>query len=225
MLGAMAKGFQMLTDTGAEWLATGFDKLAGTNEADRVREMNARARAEYDAENTGILPAIQRVGGNILATLPVTSALGAGVTAAGAPRLGAAISSGGMTTGGGARPAVDMLTRMAGGGVNGYVSAGLVDPASANTGAAIGAALPPVLSGGQRAYSATRRAVNGAMLPADVRAARDVASISGADVANLDEIARLRAASGTSPMRSSIAGLSLAAALRVLYSMNRSAPP
>lgn len=87
--------------------------------------------------------------GNVVATLPVGGALGAGAKAMGLNRLSAALATSGMTTGtpvaaGFAPQATNMLLRMAGGAGTGYVSAGLVDPAAANTGAVVGAALPVV---------------------------------------------------------------------------------
>lgn len=190
----LRRGVRDVIDTGAELLASGFDKLAGTKEADRVRAMNAQAKAEYDAENGGeILPAVQRVGGNILGALPVTSALGAVVGTA-APGLGSAISSGGMSTGRALGPVADMATRMAGGGINGYVSAGLVDTTGANTGGIIGALTPPALQAVQAGARVGGRVLRNATTPADVRTARDIAAISGADIRNLDDLAQLRAA-------------------------------
>jgi hypothetical protein len=205
----LRRGVRDVIDTGAEGLAWLYDKVTGNGQANlsslitgqnpqsqyqRVKEMNRKAKEEWQAGTGGeILPHVQRLGGNILATLPATSALGAGVSTV-APRLGAAISSGGMTTGGGTRSALDMAARMAGGGVNGYVSAGLVDSEGANTGAAIGTFAPPILQGANAGVQAIRRAAQHVMTPAEVRAARDIASVSGINVQNMDELARLRAA-------------------------------
>ena len=57
-----------------------------------------------------------------------------------APKLAAAISSGGMTANG-----AGMLTRAAGGAINGGVSAGLINPEDAGMGTAIGAVAPGVI--------------------------------------------------------------------------------
>lgn len=63
-----------------------------------------------------------------------------------APRLGSAIGSGGMSTGGapvtGLEKLADLGIRTAGGGINGYLTGQLIDPETANTSAAIGAVLP-----------------------------------------------------------------------------------
>ena len=58
-----------------------------------------------------------------------------------APKLAAAISSGGMTANG-----AGMLTRAAGGAINGGLSAGLINPEDAVTGAVIGGVAPGVIS-------------------------------------------------------------------------------
>lgn len=88
--------------------------------------------------------------GNILSTLPITGAAGNAVGKVN-PMLGNAIKSGGMSLGGttGSK-LLDTGVRAAGGGVGGYLAAGSVNPEDANTGAAIGAALPPAvkLAGG-----------------------------------------------------------------------------
>ncbi|MNK60149.1 Transglycosylase SLT domain protein [compost metagenome] len=94
--------------------------------------------------------------GNIAATLPVGGVLGRGVSAI-TPNLGRvapqaeklanALRSGGMNLGGAPAATVagqvgNIATRMAGGAGTGAVSAGLVDPESAGTGAVVGAAFP-----------------------------------------------------------------------------------
>lgn len=80
--------------------------------------------------------------GNVLSTLPITGAAGNAVGKVN-PMLGNAIKSGGMSLGGttGSKP-LDIGVRAAGGGVGGYLAAGSVNPEDANTGAAIGAAIP-----------------------------------------------------------------------------------
>lgn len=156
------RGAKDVVDTGAQLLASGFDKIAGTSEGKRVGDMNTAGKAEFDAQygKDNTAAAVGRVGGQIAATLPVGGALGAGVKAAGvagalpkaAIPLGEAIASGGMR---GANLAADaslaaraanMATRMAGGAIAGGASAALVDPESAALGAGIGAALPPSLA-------------------------------------------------------------------------------
>jgi hypothetical protein len=79
--------------------------------------------------------------------------------AAAAPSLINSIESGGFSLGKPAATTIagkvgDLATRMAGGGVLGGVSSGLIDPKSSGTGATIGAALPPALKVGAAAGSA-----------------------------------------------------------------------
>lgn len=190
----LRRGVKDVIDTGAEGLAYAWDKLTGADPAQgeyaRVKSMNEAGRSEWKKANEGlILPHLQRIGGNALGTVPLTSALGAGVGAAGLPRLGSAISSAGMTTGGGAGRLADMATRMAGGGINGYVSAGMVDPEAANTGGVIGVATPPVLQGAHAAVRGARDAFNSR---GGVGLAQEIAELGGANPGNLDELARMR---------------------------------
>lgn len=163
--GSLLRGAKDVVDTGAEYLAKGYDKLTGqgptvrglvtgeqSGEAARVKAMNDAGDAEFAAaaERTGagIPSKVARVGGQIVAVGPVGPALGAAAKAGGLTRLGNALASGGMTTGAAVAPgvipkAVDMGIRMAGGGATGYASAGMIDPDAANTGGVIGALLPP----------------------------------------------------------------------------------
>lgn len=159
-----ARGVKDVIDTGAEFLAAGYDRITGNDkanvsslvtgekpgEAGRVRRMNEAGKAEFAQEygDSGLASA-SRIGGNIAATYPVGGILGTGAKLVGATRLGNALASGGMTTGATVAPnllarATDMGIRMAGGAGTGYVSAGLIDPEAANTGATVGALLPPV---------------------------------------------------------------------------------
>lgn len=147
--GSIARGVKDVIDTGAGWLSN----LGGSDEAARIKAANQQGKADFAAaqERTGntVVPAVGRVGGQILATNPAVKALGALATLAKAPRLGAAITSGGMATGRAVAPglaarAADLGIRSAGGAIAGGTSAGLVDPESAGTGAVIGGALPVV---------------------------------------------------------------------------------
>ena len=150
-LAGVGRGVKDVLDTGAQWLASGFDKLAGTQEGERVRNMNSQGKAEFKKEyGDSTAASVGRVGGNIIATLPVGGVLGAGAKAAAtagvAPKvlvpLGEALASGGMRAGG-----AGMVTRATGGAITGGASAALVDPNSALEGAAIGAAMPGVAKG------------------------------------------------------------------------------
>jgi hypothetical protein len=146
--GGLVRGVKDVIDTGAELLS----RVAGGDEAARVKAMNDAGKAEFSQaqENVGAGGSdVARVGGNIVATLPVGGVLAAPARAVGATRLGNALASGGFRTGGAVAPTVmgkaaDLGIRMAGGGATGYVSAGLIDQDSAGTGGVIGAALPPV---------------------------------------------------------------------------------
>jgi len=160
------RGAKDVVDTGAKLLATGFDKIAGTSEGQRVADMNAAGKKEFDAtygkDNTAA--SLGRVGGQIAATLPVGGALGAGVKAAGAagalPKaaipLGEAIASGGLSAKG-----ASMATRAAGGAIAGGATAGLVDPDQAVTGAAIGAALPVAVRGAAQGMQRVGQSIRG----------------------------------------------------------------
>ena len=140
---AIARGVKDIVDTGAGFLS----RLGGKEEQAQVRAADAAGRAEFDKAAEGrILPQVMRVGGNIAATAPAITAAG-GAIASQFPRLGSAFASGGMFTG--AAPAAtvagkagDLAIRTAGGAASGFVGAGMVDPNSADTGAAIGAFLP-----------------------------------------------------------------------------------
>jgi hypothetical protein len=90
--------------------------------------------------------------------------------AAAAPALMNAIRTGGMTTGtravGAVPQAIDVATRAAGGAINGGLSAALVDPKDAATGAAIGGALPVVA----KVAGAAGQAIGSAVSPKIARA-------------------------------------------------------
>lgn len=195
--GNVRRGVKDVLDTGAEGLAWAWDKMTGaepqSGEHARVKAMNKAGRDEWLTANEGlILPHLQRIGGNLALTAPAMSVVGGGVAAAGLPRLGSAISSAGMTSGGGMGRAADMLTRTAGGAINGYGSAGLVDPESAPAGGVIGGLLPPVVAGLGAVGRVGSNAYRSATMPRDVRAARDIAEMAGVDPRNLDEVARMR---------------------------------
>jgi hypothetical protein len=161
---ATVRGLKDIVDTGAEFVS----RLGGRDEQARVRAMNEAGKAEFAQATEGrIAPQIARIGGNVLGTLPAVSGIGSLVSMA-APRLGAAISSGGMTTGAAPTGALarlgDMGIRVAGGAAGGGVAAGMVNPEDAGTGAAIGAVAPPALvalgRAGQAVGSAVRPNIN-----------------------------------------------------------------
>lgn len=166
-----ARGAKDVIDTGAQGLASLYDKVTGAGEGDRVRAMNEAGRQEFDAGYGGSTAAsVGRIGGNVAATLPAGGLLGYGMRAA-APAFGAAapaisslgnaIATGGTTTGNTLPALGNLAARVAGGGISGGVSAGLVDPNSAALGAGIGAALPPIAMGAGRVGGAIRRGLVG----------------------------------------------------------------
>jgi hypothetical protein len=180
-LGAVARGVKDVIDTGAEFAA----RLGGPEEVARVRAMNEAGKAEFQAATQALgappsaLPAVGRIAGNVAATAPAVTALG-GAVAPMLPRLGQAIRTGGMSTGaapvGLAARSADVGTRIAGGGIGGYVAAGMVDPDSAATGGMIGMAAPPVVQalgkGGQAFGAALRGPSQPPQLAQAVRDAR-----------------------------------------------------
>lgn len=165
-----ARGVKDVIDTGAHMLASGFDKIAGTKEGERVQAMNEAGKAEFAQDHGDSTAAsIARVGGNIAGTLPVGGVLGAGVKSLSAApavqAVGNAIASGGFRTGGGVGRVADVVARIVGGGIAGGATAGLVDPENAGTGAVIGAALPGVMKGGAAAFSAGSKTMGKALPP------------------------------------------------------------
>jgi hypothetical protein len=145
LYGAM-RGIKDVIDTGAEYLAKGYDKFAGSNESGRVKAENDAGKADFERTSSNSTGAsVGRVTGNVLATLPVGGVIGNTVKALStAPRvqaLGNAISTAGFRTGG-PSGIVNMLTRTTGGAVTGGASAGLVDPEEWKTGALVGGTLP-----------------------------------------------------------------------------------
>lgn len=144
------RGAKDVIDTGALWLAKGFDKLAGTHEGERVQSMNDAGQAEFNSKYGDSTAAkVGRVGGQIAITLPVGGAIaapvkslaGAGVAPAVMTPVADAIATGGMRAAG-AKGAAGLAARTVGGAVNGGATAALVDPDSAGAGAVIGAAMP-----------------------------------------------------------------------------------
>lgn len=129
----------------------------------RTRNADFEHLTEQNKDSTAFN--VGRVGGNVAATLPAGGVAAGGIRslaslprlAGAAPtigRLATATASGGMRTGANlaanatrAAKAANMGTRLAGGAIAGGTAAALVHPEDAGTGALIGAALPPALSG------------------------------------------------------------------------------
>jgi hypothetical protein len=120
-------------------------------------ESNRQRRADIDAglqtlgaQPDSLLYKTGKLGGEIAGTAGAGGLVASGVRAfaPGANALASAIESGGLSGGG------NMLTRMAGGAINGGVQAGMVNPRDASTGAALGGALPVVAKVGGMAGQA-----------------------------------------------------------------------
>ena len=186
----LARGAKDVVDTGAQLLASGFDKLAGTHEGDRVAKMNEQGKDQFaNKYGDSTAASVGRVGGQIAATLPVGGALGGvvkGLGAAGiAPKVlapvGEAIATGGLRAGAVDGPLAS-AARFVGGAINGGASAGLVEPSEAGTGAAIGAALPGVTKAFGAAGQAVGKAITGGPLSAEVTALAQRARELGIDI-------------------------------------------
>lgn len=145
------RGAKDVIDTGAQLLASGFDKITGTQEGQRVKSMNDAGQADFKREyGDSTAASIGRIGGNVVATLPVGGIVGKAVSMVpGLAPLGEAVATGGFRTG--LAPATtagrlgNLAIRSAGGAINGGASAALVNPDDAGTGAIIGGVLPPAL--------------------------------------------------------------------------------
>lgn len=138
------RGIKDVIDTGAEYLARGFDAMTGTKEGERVKAMNDAGKREYaDLTSGSAVAPVGRVVGNIVGTGPVGGVVAAPVKALGATRLGNAIASSGFSTGGAATNRLaDLGIRSAGGAVTGGASAALINPDDAGLGAAVGGLAP-----------------------------------------------------------------------------------
>lgn len=209
----LARGIKDPIDTGAELLASGYDKLTGNGpnvsglvtgqqgEGARVRAMNQQGKQDFaDQYGGSSLASGARVGGNILATLPVGPALGVGAKAVGMERLGNALASGGMTAAQKVGPgflngAADLGIRSLGGAATGAATAGLIDPNSTALGAGVGGALPVVGRGAALAGNALGATVRPFYAAGQNRIAGDVLRDTAANPTNA--LAQLR---GSSPM-------------------------
>lgn len=163
--GLVGRGLQAAGAQGAgDWLV---------NDAEQGKATLAQQAAPYEASNP-IASAVGKLGGELVAALPVGGVLGAGVRAAGAPVLGEAIASGGLRAAGAGLP-----IRAAGGAIAGGASAGLVNPDDAAIGAAIGAGLPLGVRGAGQLFNRVGQAVRGPEVPAGVQRAAQEAIDSG----------------------------------------------
>lgn len=169
---------------------------------------NRQRRADIDAtlQDAGADPSsLMYQGGKMAAEVGGTmGAGGAAVNVVGrvapgvakaAPGLMNAISSGGMSTGARVAPgfipqAANLGTRVAGGAINGGLSAGLVNPEEAGVGAALGGAVPVVTKLAGAAGRAVGNAVSNRF--ATNNAAEKIASTIGDDAAIRQSIADIQ---------------------------------
>ena len=150
-------------------------------------ESNRERRAKMDAglQSMGAQPdSLMFQGGKLAGEIAGTAGAGGvlanGVRAAApaAVPFANALATGGFKAG--TNPgAVNMLTRMAGGGVTGATAAGMINPEEAWKGAAIGAALPPAISAAGRVGGAVGQKIFGPTVPDSVRDAVSAARQAG----------------------------------------------
>lgn len=178
-----ARGVKDVIDTGAQLLSSGFDKIAGTKEGERVRVLNEAGTNKFKQQyGDSTAASVGRVGGNVLATLPVGGVLGAGAKVAGAsPALVNSLTTSGFRAGA-STPARNLLTRTVGGGITGGASAGLVNAEDATTGAAIGAALPGLLGSAGKVGAAIGKGVRGGEMSPEVASLATRAKDLGIDI-------------------------------------------
>jgi len=140
-------------------------------------QANRERRAKMDAglqsmgaEPSSLMYQGGKLAGEIAGTAGAGGVLGNAVRAvapAAAP-FANALATGGFKAG--TTPGVvNMLTRMAGGGVTGAVSAGMINPEDAWKGGAIGAALPPALSVAGKVGGAIGQKISGPAVSDSVR--------------------------------------------------------
>ena len=184
---------------GQRLLGMGLKKLGATDTGSALVEDAMRRQAEAQAR---VAPFKQEYptstgAGELAAEVAATAPVGAGLAAPLAkiaPALGQAIRTGGFSTGqvvqGGAARAADMGIRAAGGAITGGATAALINPADAETGAAIGAGV------GAFAPGAVNLLVKGAGKIADVRQIPNqlAAKIARESLGSPEQIAAARAA-------------------------------
>ncbi|MDM0007896.1 lytic transglycosylase domain-containing protein [Variovorax sp. J22G73] len=182
--------------SGVSSLVTGQKSMSPV---ERENAERARSLADFNRDNEGGgWFTAGRMAGNIAATLPVGGVLAAPLRAA-APVLAPladAVATGGFRTG--LAPATlagrmgNTALRATGGAVAGGAAAGLVNPADAGIGAAIGGILPPALQGVNKAGDLAGRAYRALAASPSTTAARSVLDVGG--FATPTQIAEVQAA-------------------------------
>jgi len=125
--------------------------LTGMSNDQRRQDMDAALR-NLGADTSAPAFKVGKIGAEIAGTagtggvIANTAGRAAPIVAEAAPNLINAIRTGGMVAApaGEVSPAVNLLTRAAGGAINGGASAGLVDPSQAGSGSLIGGSVPIV---------------------------------------------------------------------------------
>tara|TARA_R110002126_G_scaffold4124_1_gene22168 strand:+ start:1967 stop:4240 length:2274 start_codon:yes stop_codon:yes gene_type:complete len=146
------KGFKDVTDTLFKGGASAVDFVTGANTRAAIDAAAAQSNADYERTYGGSnLAATGRLAGNIGATFPVGGALAAPFRTI-APEAAVALQTGGFG-------AKTLAGRGTAGAVTGAVSAGLVNPEDAGTGAIVGAVVPtvvaPLVKGGAKLIAKT----------------------------------------------------------------------
>lgn len=157
---------------------------ASENEQRRAR-LDENARMLLGADPESWMYKGGKLGAEIAGTAGVGGVLARGASAVpwlatNAAPLISAIGSSGMTTGAAMSVPRDLALRAAGGALTGGVSAGVVNPDDAVTGAVIGAALPPALKGAGYVGGKMADGVGGMFLSKDAAMGRKIADIAGA---------------------------------------------
>lgn len=146
------KGFKDVTDTLFKGGASAVDFVTGANTRAAIDAAAAQSNADYERTYGGSnLAATGRLAGNIGATFPVGGVLAAPFRTI-APEAAVALQTGGFG-------AKTLAGRGTAGAVTGAVSAGLVNPEDAGTGAIVGAVVPtvvaPLVKGGAKLIAKT----------------------------------------------------------------------
>jgi hypothetical protein len=202
VLGGLIRGAGSIGST----LIYPYDRIKGGGREEGLR-LNRERRASIDEGLQNLIGSdpesigykTGKIGSEIMGTAGVGSVLAKGVpfvsNAPAAVKFANALKSGGFSTGAPASltqlgRAGDMGIRMAGGGVLGGASAGMVDPESYGTGAVIGAALPPTMAGAGKVMHAVGRGVRAVATPARATLANTV--LDAAEARTPQQIAALR---------------------------------
>lgn len=136
------------------------DKVQG-NEGGSFDKRNAKAFDDGALAGADQKSAAFQTGktlGDIELTMPAGNVVGAGLKGLGLTKLGNAVQTGGMSIGPGGNAFTRAGSRVAGGAINGGVTAGLANPDEAGTGAAVGAAFPTVVGAAGKAGNMVRNA-------------------------------------------------------------------